>query len=210
MDGLPIPKHLEYGFDDPASDSQQTFRAIVAAMDCPGRLATVHEKPYAPDVFHSASAAACLTFLEYETPVWTDIEFRSSAISWLQIACGSSVVTEPSMAHFALITNPETMPALDDFRIGSNQSLEYATTIIVQVDDILPTAGKHHFNIFIDNAIQLELKGIPDKFWYQWRQLSILDPLGIDIFFTCDDVLMALPKKNERCRKLHLVPHEVI
>ena len=53
MDGIPIPKHWEYGFDYPAFDSQQTFRAIVAAMDCPGQLATVHEKPHAPDVFHS-------------------------------------------------------------------------------------------------------------------------------------------------------------
>lgn len=194
MDSVPIPKHWGYGFDDPALNSRQTFRAIVAAMEHPGRLATVRENPYAPDVFHSASAATCLMLLEYETPVWTDIELRSPAINWLQIACGSNVVTEPSMAHFALITKPTNMPALDDFRIGSNESPENAKTIIIQVDDIIPTADNHHTNIMVDKTVQLELKGVPDKFWYQWQQLSILYPLGIDIFFTCDDVLIALPK----------------
>jgi len=33
-----------------------------------------------------------------------------------------------------------------------------------------------------------------DIFWYQWRKLSRLHPLGMDIFFTCDDVLTAWPK----------------
>ena len=81
MDSVHILKHWGYGFDDPALNSGQTFRAIVAAMEHPGRLATVRENPHAPDVFHSASAAACLMLLEYETPVWTDIELRSPAIN---------------------------------------------------------------------------------------------------------------------------------
>jgi alpha-D-ribose 1-methylphosphonate 5-triphosphate synthase subunit PhnH len=163
-------------------------------MEHPGRLATVRENPCAPEVLHSASAAACLTFLEYKEPLWTDIELSNPAMSWLQIACGSSVVTEPSMAYFALVTKPAVMPALNDFRIGSNESSENATTIIVQVDDILPTADNRHSNIFVDKTVQLELKGIPDRFWHQWQQLSLQNPLGIDIFFTCDDVLIALPK----------------
>jgi alpha-D-ribose 1-methylphosphonate 5-triphosphate synthase subunit PhnH len=38
------------------------------------------------------------------------------------------------------------------------------------------------------------LEGVPDNFWIQWQQLSSRHPLEIDIFFTCDDVLIALPK----------------
>ena len=90
-----------YGSDDPTLGSQQTFRAILAAMEYPGQLVTIIENPYAPDIFNSASAAACLTLLDDETPVWTDVDWMNPAINWLQFDCESRVVTEPCMANFA-------------------------------------------------------------------------------------------------------------
>jgi alpha-D-ribose 1-methylphosphonate 5-triphosphate synthase subunit PhnH len=194
MNSAPAVNHWRLGFDDPALGSQQTFRAILAAMEQPGRLVTVPENPYAPDVLNSASAAACLTLLDYETPVWTDIDEGSPAIGWLQFGCGSSIVTEPCMANFALITNPAAMPALDYFRIGRYEYPEKATTIVVQVDDILPVPDDKQFNIFGNNTNRLELVGVPENFWRQWQQISRLYPAGLDIFFTCDDVLTAWPK----------------
>ena len=87
MISAPALKHGGYGNDDAAPGSQQTFRAILVAMEQPGRLVTIHEYPYAPDVLNSASAAICLTLLGFETPVWTDIDVSSPAISWLQLGC---------------------------------------------------------------------------------------------------------------------------
>jgi alpha-D-ribose 1-methylphosphonate 5-triphosphate synthase subunit PhnH len=43
-------------------------------MENPGQLVTVRHNPVAPQEFYSASAAACLTLLDRETSVWTDIE----------------------------------------------------------------------------------------------------------------------------------------
>jgi alpha-D-ribose 1-methylphosphonate 5-triphosphate synthase subunit PhnH len=194
MTSAPALRHWKHGFDDPALGSQQTFRAILDAMGHPGQLITIRENPCAPDVFNSASAAACLTLLDYETPVWTDIDWRSPAISWLQFVCGSSVVTEPCMANFAIITQPATMPPLDYFRIGRYEYPDKATTIVVQVDDIYPGTDKKYSNIFVNKTARLEIKGVTENFWYQWQQLSSRHPLGIDIFFTCDDVLTVLPK----------------
>jgi alpha-D-ribose 1-methylphosphonate 5-triphosphate synthase subunit PhnH len=116
--------------------------------------------------------------------------------SWLQFSCESSVVTEPCMANFTIITKPATMPALNRFRIGRHEYSEKVTTIVVQVDDILPAANTNSesSDLFVDKIPHLELKGVPDYFWHQWQQLSNLYPLGIDVFFTCDDVLTALPK----------------
>jgi alpha-D-ribose 1-methylphosphonate 5-triphosphate synthase subunit PhnH len=194
MISAPALKHLGYGYDHAAPGSQQTFRAISTAMEHPGQLVTIRENPYAPDVLNSASAAICLTLLGYEKPVWTDIDLNSPAISWLQFGCGSSVVTETCMAYYAIITKPASMPALNFFRIGPYKYPEKETTIIVQVDDIVPGAGQNYSNILVYNSPRLEFKGISEEFWCQWRQLSRLNPPGINIFFTCDDVLLALPK----------------
>jgi alpha-D-ribose 1-methylphosphonate 5-triphosphate synthase subunit PhnH len=196
MNSAPTLKHWGYGYDDPALGSHQTFRALFAAMERPGQIVTIHENPDAPDVFNSASAATCLTLLDYETPVWTDVDWMSPAIYWLQFDCESSVVTEPCMANFAIVTKPASMPDLDYFRVGRYGYPEKATTMIVQVDDIVPGAYNTYSNIFFDRTAQLELRGVPDKFWNQWQYISGLYPLGIDIFFTCDDVLISLPKIN--------------
>lgn len=163
-----------YGFDEPALGSQQTFRAILAAMQHPGQLITIHQNPDAPDIFNWASAATCLTLLDNETPVWTDINLKSPAINWLLFGCRSSVVTELGMANFVLVTQPANMPALDFFRIGRYRYLEIATTLVIQVDDILPGKKSNYSGIIADKTFQLELKGVPDRFWYQWQQLSAM------------------------------------
>ena len=183
-----------HGSDDPAVGSHQAFRAILAAMEHPGRLVTIREYPFAPAVFNSATAATCLTLLDEETPVWTDIDWCNPAIGWLQSGGGSSVVTEPCMAKFAIVTRPAAMPSLECFRIGRYERGEKATTLVVQVEDIYPVADNQSSRISGDKTSRLEIKGVADIFWYQWRQLSFLHPMGIDIFLTCDDVLTALPK----------------
>ncbi len=188
--------HWSLKFDDLAAGSERTFRSILSAMENPGSLVTIYEKPPAPQELHSASAATCLTLLENEAPVWTDIDWKSPVISWLQWGCGSCVVTEPSMANFALVTKPASMPALDYFRVGRNEYPDTATTLVVQVDDILP-GSETKFPILLTNGHpQLELKGVLDQFWHQWQQVSSLYPMGIDIFVTCEDVLAAVPKIN--------------
>jgi len=188
--------HWPHDFDEPIPGSQDTFRAIFAAMEHPGQLVTIHQNPDAPDIFNWASAATCLTLLDRETPVWIDIDQQSSAVSWLQYCCQSSVVTEPCMANFAIVTQPLNMPDLENFRIGTYEYPENATTLLVQVDDILPGAEYQKSGIGVDQRAHLELRGLPDHFWHQWRQLSGRHPLGIDVFITCEDVLTALPKSD--------------
>jgi alpha-D-ribose 1-methylphosphonate 5-triphosphate synthase subunit PhnH len=86
------------------------------------------------------------------------------------------------------------MPPLDYFRVARVEYPEKATTVVVQVDDILPRADNKYSEISLDPSTHLEFKSVPDNFWQQWQQLSQKYPLGIDIFFTCEDVLTSLPK----------------
>ena len=125
-------KNWECGFYDPDLRLHQTFRAIFDAMDHPGQIVTICEDLNPQDVLNAASAATCLTSLDYETPVWTDVDWKNPAINWLQFDCDSSILTEPCMANFAIITKPVGMPPLDYFRIGSNKYSEKTTTMVVQ------------------------------------------------------------------------------
>jgi alpha-D-ribose 1-methylphosphonate 5-triphosphate synthase subunit PhnH len=188
--------HWRYGFDGPALGSQQTFQAIMTAMEHPGQLVTIHQNPDAPDIFNWASAATCLTLLDRETPVWIDIDQHSAAVSWLQHCCQSSVVTELCMANFAIVTKPVNMPDLEYFRVGTSDYPENATTVLIQVDDILPDVANRTIGIGFDQRPRLVPQGLSEQFWQQWRQLSGRHPLGIDIFITCEDVLIMLPKSN--------------
>ncbi|CAB1077425.1 hypothetical protein D1AOALGA4SA_5214 [Olavius algarvensis Delta 1 endosymbiont] len=194
MNGVPENSYWRYDFDDFIPGSQETFQAIFAAMEHPGQLVTIPHNPAAPDILNWASAATCLTLLARETPVWIDIDQQNSAVSWLQNRCQSSVVTEPCMANFAIVTRPDNMPDLEYFRVGTYDYPEKATTVLIQVEDILPDIAYSATGIGFDQRPQLELKGLSERFWHQWRRLSGRHPLGIDVFITCEDVLTALPK----------------
>lgn len=194
MNAVPAHLHWNHGFENPALESQQTFRAVFKAMEHPGQLITIRQNPIAPHELNPATAAACLTLLDHETSVWTDIDWKSPAISWLLFGCNSSVVTEACMADFVLVTGPDCIPDLSYLRITRRDDPEKAITLMVQVGDIQPNSGCGPSSNPPGNSPGLLPKGIPDRFWYQWRQLSALYPCSIDVFFTCEDVLTALPK----------------
>ena len=40
-------------------------------------------------------------------------------------------------------------------------------------------------------------KGMPRDFWKQWQAQSRKYPLGVDIFFTCEDALVSLPRTTQ-------------
>jgi len=185
------------GFENRISGPRKTFRAIIEAMAHPGRLVRIKSKLNIPDLLNPASAATCLTFLFDEAPLWADLSWNSSAISWFQFHCGCSIVTEPCMAHYALITRPEVMPPLNTFKIGGNKHPESATTLIVQVEQFNNDKGKILSVPGMKTTTHFAPEGIPPKFWEQWQFLAASSPLGMDVFFTCNDILAALPGKTE-------------
>ncbi|MGD8961828.1 MAG: phosphonate C-P lyase system protein PhnH [Desulfobacterales bacterium] len=68
-------------FENSEMGSEQTFRAILKAMVQPGQLVKIKNKLYIAKLLNAASAAVCLTLLNAETPLWTDLSWDSSAIS---------------------------------------------------------------------------------------------------------------------------------
>mgnify|MGYP000131453347 FL=1 len=194
---MDVPKTPLPGFLNPVLGPQQTFRAIIEAMARPGQLIKIKSKLNNIEMLNMASAAVCLTLLDDETPLWTDLSWNCTAVNWFQIHCGCSVVTEPCMAHFALITRPADMPLLDDFKIGDEEHPESAATLIIQVEGFNDPNVKILGGSGIKSTTHFAPAGIPKIFWQQWQLQAALFPLGVDIFFTSNDILAALPRTTQ-------------
>jgi alpha-D-ribose 1-methylphosphonate 5-triphosphate synthase subunit PhnH len=182
------------GFDDPELGSQQTFRAIVKALDNPGHLVQIRSKLSAPGDLNPASAAIFLTLSHDKTTFWADLNWTFPLIEWFQYQCGCNIVTEPCMADLALITNPIAMPPLDYFRIGDDDNPDNCTTLIVQVGDLSTTATMNPIETVVNKMTTRSFLEVSPNFWDHWYFQSRRFPLGVDIFLTCNDMLAAMPR----------------
>ena len=186
--------HFTMGFDDPELGSQQTFRAMVKALDNPGDLVQIQSKLSVPNALDPASAALFLTLCDDRTTVWADLNWNFPLIDWFQLQCGCDIVTEPCMASLALITKPNTMPPLDHFRIGDNEDPDTSATLIVQVDKLSENTAKNPIRWILNRMSARSLKGVPAHLRNLWSQQSYLPPWSVDIFLTCDDSLAVMPQ----------------
>src|SRR5215813_1946198 len=121
------------GFVDPVLGSQRVFRRVLEAMAHPGRIVTLDALLDTPASFAPASAAVCLTLLDFETPLWLDDAARApEAMEWLRFHCGVPLVDQPEAARFALVLAPATMPENDEFDAGTDAMPDRSATLILQ------------------------------------------------------------------------------
>ena len=55
---------------------------------------------------------------------------------WLKFHTSAPVVADSSIASFALVGDPQSLPALDRFAFGSNEYPDRSTTLILQVESL--------------------------------------------------------------------------
>ena len=171
----------------------ETFRAIVQALDNPGTIVYLESQNDPPLPLHSASAAVIEALVHPETPVWIDLDWNSPPADWLQTVCGGSLVTEPCMAAFALVTQPSCMPSLLQFCLSQEESPDALTTIILQVKGL---SAQHDPTLTMpgmQRKLRIAPSGLPARFWSEWENRRLLQPLGMDILFTCKSAVMAMP-----------------
>ena len=189
--------NLSPGFKAPVADSQKVFRAVLNAMSEPGSVHGVQARPAAPPGLTSATTAICLTLLDFETPVWLDAEFDGDACrAYLKFHCGCALVADRNEARFALLAGGPAVPCFTDFHLGSEDYPNESVTLIIQVESL--DGGE---------VVTLNGPGIKDHrtfgpiglsigFWKQRRELEVLFPEGLDLIFSSDNSLAALPRST--------------
>lgn len=183
------------GLADPVLDAQGIFRSVLDALAHPGRVVTVPSAPEPPAPLGPATAAVCLTLLDFETPLWLDPAARTAeAVEYLRFHCGAPICESRAEAAFSVVTDALRLPPLGSFQAGSDEYPDRSTTVIVQVKDIQEGIGRRLTGPGIDGERRLKLEGVSGRIWGMLRENQGLFPRGVDLLVTAGSRLVGLPR----------------
>ena len=185
------------GFVSDIFDSQAIFRKLLTAMANPGTLMNIGMDMTCPDPLHPASGAVLLTLMDFETPLWSDIESFSEGVQWLRFHTNAPNVRLKQHSLFALCTDVDTLEDPGLFNPGTIESPDASTTLIVQTKGISDAGRIRLSGPGIKAPKFLHLNGIPDEFIKHRSKLCLSYPLGVDMIFVHDRTLTALPRTTQ-------------
>ena len=186
------------GFAHPVFDAQASFRAVMDAMANPGRIETLSTRPDVPAALAPSLAAAALTLIDQDTPVFLDrvLAAGGGIASALAFLTGCRLVDEPSKAAFALIGEAEAMPDLADFAQGSLEYPDRSTTLLVQVERLESQGPFRLSGPGILGARSFGAEKLPADFAERARANRQRFPQGVDLLICCGDRLAGLPRST--------------
>lgn len=180
---------LQPGFANPVLDSQACFRAILDAMARPGTIQTLAAPAAPPAPLAHATAAALLTLIDLDTPLWLD-DAASAAAPWIAFHCGAPLTSLDS-ASFAIALAPLPLHRL---HAGSDEAPESAATLIVQLAALGSGRPYRLEGPGLAAPATLHADGLPHDFAAQWAANHARFPRGIDLILCAGDRLAALPR----------------
>jgi len=184
---------LPAGFADRVLSAQSTFRSVMSAMARPGSVQPIAVSVGAPD---GGTAAIALTLFDHDTPIWLDgaMSATSDIARWLKFHTSAPVVSDASIAGFALIGDAKNLPALDRFAFGSNEYPDRSTTLILQVDSLSQGPAYQLRGPGIDGVSTLPATIEPRDLFARLAINATLFPRGIDVVLVDDASIVAIPR----------------
>jgi alpha-D-ribose 1-methylphosphonate 5-triphosphate synthase subunit PhnH len=180
---------LSGGFAKPPQDAARAFRAAMNVMARPGVIEQV-EGAEPPSPMSVAAGVLALTLLDGETPVYLAGAMDCAEVrDWITFHTGAPLVGREFCA-FAIGDWSDLVP-LTGYRVGSAEYPDRSATLIVEMPTLVAKGAVLH-GPGIKNAAQL---GLPEDF-AQHRHATQF-PLGLDFFFTCKNMLAALPRSTK-------------
>ena len=187
---------LPAGFADKVLSAQNTFRSVMDAMARPGSVHCIASASGTPPGMMRGTAAIALTLFDHDTPLWLDPRMSEApeVEKWLKFHTSAPIVSDPSIASFALIGNAAELPALDGFSFGSNEYPDRSTTLILQVDSLTDGPALQLRGPGIDGAATLRAAIKPLDLFERLSINATLFPRGIDLVLVADDAVVAIPR----------------
>lgn len=187
------------GFESPVHDAQRVFHGVMEAMSHPGKIVVLSDLPEAPEPLNRASAAICLSLVDFETPLWADaaVAASSQAMNHLKFHCGCPVTSAPKEARTALVSDANMLTSFDRFNIGSDERPDLSTTVIIQVARLSNEGGVRLSGPGIKTVNGLSVEGIGASFWDALKANAQLFPRGVDLILTSDDTIACLPRTTQ-------------
>ena len=187
---------LPAGFADKVLSAQSVFRSVMDAMARPGSIQRIASTAGTPVGMMRGTAAIALTLFDHDTPVWLDSRMSATADAarWLKFHTSAPVVADSSIASFALIGDPQSLPALDRFAFGSNEYPDRSTTLILQVESLTDGPVVELQGPGIDGSAALRASIRPRDLFERLSINATLFPRGIDVVLVHDDSIVAIPR----------------
>jgi alpha-D-ribose 1-methylphosphonate 5-triphosphate synthase subunit PhnH len=193
---------LPAGFADKVLSAQSVFRSVMDAMARPGSIQRIASTAGTPVGMMRGTAAIALTLFDHDTPVWLDGRMSATpdAAKWLKFHTSAPVVADSSTASFALVGDPENLPALDRFAFGSNEYPDRSTTLILQVESLTDGPVVELQGPGIDGAAVLRASIRPRDLFERLAINAALFPRGVDVVLVHDDSIVAIPRTTRLVR----------
>jgi alpha-D-ribose 1-methylphosphonate 5-triphosphate synthase subunit PhnH len=193
---------LPAGFADKVLSAQSTFRSVMDAMARPGSVQRIASAAGTPAAMMHGTAAIALTLFDHDTPVWLDGRMSATAdvAKWLKFHTSAPVVVDSSIAGFALVGDPENLPALHRFAFGSNDYPDRSTTLVVQVESLTDGPAVELQGPGIEGSTALRASIQPRDLFERLAVNATLFPRGIDVVLVHDDTIVAIPRTTRFVR----------
>ena len=193
---------LPAGFAGKVLSAQSTFRSVMDAMARPGSIQRIQPAVGATDIMMRGTAALALTLFDHDTPTWLDpvMSATPDVAKWLKFHTSAPVVAEPSIASFALVGDPQNLPALDRFAFGSNEYPDRSTTLILQVESLGDGPVVELQGPGIDGTTALRASIQPRDLFERLTINAALFPRGIDVVLVHGDSIVAIPRTTRLVR----------
>jgi alpha-D-ribose 1-methylphosphonate 5-triphosphate synthase subunit PhnH len=193
---------LPAGFADKVLSAQSIFRSVMDAMARPGSIQRIASTAGTPVGMMRGAAAIALTLFDHDTPVWLDGRMSATAdvAKWLRFHTSAPVVADSSIASFALVGDPQSLPALDRFAFGSNEYPDRSTTLVLQVESLTDGPIVELQGPGIDGSAVLRASIQPRDLFERLSINAALFPRGIDVVLVHDDSIVAIPRTTRLVR----------
>lgn len=187
------------GFHNEAFGSQAVFRAALDALSHPGRPCNLPLDTALPAQGHGAAAALLLGLLDADTTLWLSSALvHSDAAAWLRFHTGCQLTRDVAQAQFLWVAHGDSMPALQDLRMGTDTCPDHSATCVIEVQDLQADAsGWLLQGPGIALTRQLKVTGLPSDFEQQWADNHSKFPRGVDLFLATAKQVAGLPRSTQ-------------
>lgn len=187
---------LEGGFADPVLEAQRGFRALMDALANPGTKRPLALGLMPPAPLRPELAAVALTLCDHDSPLWLDSHLSDSPVvsDWLQFHTGAPLVGDPALAHFALASDADNLPALNSFALGTDQYPDRSTTVVMALPALEGGAPLILFGPGIKDRRTISPLGMPGDFLTQWLENRSEFPRGVDLLLVAGGAVIGLPR----------------
>jgi alpha-D-ribose 1-methylphosphonate 5-triphosphate synthase subunit PhnH len=186
------------GFADPALGSQRVFRSALDAMSRPGKIQTLACHADLPVGVDPAACAFLLALLDQDTSLWLSPSIAAtSAGAYLRLHTGCHLGSEPGRCDFAWVGSAGELPSLAHFNQGSDEYPDHSTTCVLQVDALEAGFGWTLTGPGIRETAKIAVIGPDSDFVDQWASNHAQFPCGVDLFLSCANKLLGLPRTTK-------------